>query len=113
MTPFKSFQEAALAIDDMIVAQPLEGKLLTCPSEVQWLIPSALTEEAEEDEEEDETESVGDNGRKHAGNDEEDEEDEDEQADDDEASLMGGMSRAYNRLTRIMAGRFGCTNRRN
>jgi hypothetical protein len=26
MTPFKTFQEAAVAIDDMIVAQPLEGK---------------------------------------------------------------------------------------
>ncbi|GHJ86192.1 hypothetical protein NliqN6_2594 [Naganishia liquefaciens] len=67
MTPFKTFQEAALAIDDMIVAEPVE-------------------EEAEEDEEEeDETESVGDNGRKHAGT-EEDDQEEDEPVDDDEGA---------------------------
>jgi hypothetical protein len=28
MTPFKTFQEAAVAIDDMVAAQAIEGELI-------------------------------------------------------------------------------------
>ncbi|KAJ9107589.1 hypothetical protein QFC21_001048 [Naganishia friedmannii] len=66
MAPFKTFQDAAAAIDEMVAAQSVEG-------------------EAEEDEEEDDAESVGNNARMH-GEDEDEEEDEDAAAEDDEGA---------------------------
>ncbi|KAJ9104356.1 hypothetical protein QFC19_003998 [Naganishia cerealis] len=67
MTPFKTFQEAALAIDEMLAAQSVE-------------------DDVEEEEEEDDAESVGNNARMH-GQEEDDEEEEDAAADDDEGAL--------------------------
>lgn len=91
MTPFKTFQEAAVAIDDMIVAQPLEGKSDGFSPSYLVSDQSACTSgDAEEEEEEEDNESVDNNGRKYTGKDEEDEEEEEEDADeaanDDEAS---------------------------
>ncbi|KAJ9123167.1 hypothetical protein QFC22_001360 [Naganishia vaughanmartiniae] len=62
--PFKTFQEAAVAIDEMVAAQSVEG-------------------EAEEEEEEDDAESVGNNARGHV---EDEDEDEDAAADDDDGA---------------------------
>lgn len=78
MAPFKTFQEAAEAIDEMLVAQPFEGEsrlAVSIPSEAN----SAAIEDVEEEEEEDDAENAGNGGRKH-----EEDEDEEEAAGDDE-----------------------------